>query len=108
MILDLRKYKPIKISGYIFIGFSLFALVFLRADLKEPGFREFLIIMSAWHFLIGLGLILRKMWGYHLFKSYLYLSYPGFPIGTTIAYFGLKYLKENDIKAFFNKHSLEI
>lgn len=56
---------------------------------------------------MGLGLTLRKIWGYYLFVVFLYLSYPGFPIGTLIAYKGLKYIKENDIKSFFN-NSLQI
>lgn len=107
MILDYKKYVPMKISGYFFICFALFALIFLRAALRESGFREFLIVMVAWHFFVGLGLILRKIWGYYLFVGYLYFLYPGFPIGTFIAYKGLKYIKENDIKQFFNT-SLQI
>jgi len=108
MLLDFKKYVPIKIIGYLFICVSLFSLVFLRAALKQPGFREFLTAITTWYFLIGLGLILRRLWGYYLFKSFLYLCYPGLPIGTTIAYYGLKYLKENNIKAFFNTRSLQI
>lgn len=109
MLLDYKKkYIPIKIVGYFFICFSMFAVYFFRAELKLSGFREFLIVVLSWYFLIGFGLILRKIWGYYLFVGFLYLSYPGFPIGTFIAYKGLKYIKENDIKAFFNKNSLQI
>lgn len=108
MILDYKKYLPIKITGYFFIFFSLFGIVFFRAALMEPGFRIFLTVTITWYFLIGLGLILRKIWGYYLFVGFLYLSYPAAPIGTFIAYKGLKYIKENEIKSFFNKHSLQI
>lgn len=107
MLLDYQKYIPIKITGYFFICFSLFAVFFFREALKESGFRDFLIITITWYFLMGLGLTLRKIWGYYLFVAFLYLSYPGFPIGTLIAYKGLKYIKENDIKSFFN-NSLQI
>jgi len=108
MILEYKKYIPIKITGYFFISFSLFSLVFFRAELREPFFRELLIVVLTWYFLIGLGLIFRKIWGYYLFVAFLYLSYPALPIGTFIAYKGLKYIKENEIKAFFNKNSLQI
>lgn len=108
MILDYKKYIPIKITGLVFIFISLYGIVLFRADLRGPDFGVFLTIMITWHFLIGLGLILRKIWGYYLFVGFLYLSYPAFPIGTFIAHKGLKYIKENDIKSFFNKHNLHL
>jgi len=107
MLLEYKKYIPIKITGYFFICFSLFSVYFFRAELREFEFREFLIVALSWYFLIGFGLILRRIWGYYLFVGFLYFSYPAIPIGTFIAYKGLKYMKENDIKSFFN-NSLQI
>ena len=106
MLLDYDKFRPVKIGGLFLLLIALFGLVCLIAVLEESGFRELVIIVTAWHLLTGLGVIFRTRWGYPLFKGYLYFIYICFPIGTYIAYKSLRYLKENHIERFFGELGL--
>lgn len=103
MLLDYDKFRPVKIGGFFLLLIAIFGLVCLVAVLKESGVREFLIIVTAWHLLTGLGVVLRTRWGYPLLKGYLYFLYICFPIGTYIAYKSSHYLEENHIKQFFRE-----
>jgi hypothetical protein len=108
MLLDYNKFRPVKKAGFLFILIAIFGLFCLLAFLKESGFRELIIIVTAWNLLTGLGIIFRTTWGYYLFKIYLYIMFICFPIGTYIAYKSLNYLKENQIERFFDKKAIEI
>jgi hypothetical protein len=72
---------------------------FPKIDVHE--FVMFFVLTSGWYLTTGIGILLRRKWGYFLFKFFLYIFLLGFPIGTFIAYKSLKYIKRNDIKTLF-------
>jgi hypothetical protein len=61
----------------------------------------FVITISLWYLITGIGILARREWGYYLFKSFLYVMFLAFPIGTIISYKSLGYMKRNNIKRFF-------
>lgn len=97
--------KPIIIFGYclILMGFIaiLMHLFSLKNDSHATNFTSFTVAVSLFHFIIGLGVILKKKWGYYCFRVYLYLLSIGFPIGTFIGLRTLKYIDKNNVKKFY-------
>jgi hypothetical protein len=97
--------RPIRIFGLLLIVFSILSsFIFIRNYLGRPisnGMIYFLVGVHFFHFLTGIGVIFLTKWGYVLFKLFLYISYPAFPIGTIISYYTLSYMKKNQIKKFF-------
>jgi hypothetical protein len=57
--------------------------------------------MGSWYLTTGVGILLRRKWGYFFFKSFLFFLLLGFPIVTFFAYKSLKYIKRNNIKTLF-------
>ena len=112
MIRNYKDYKPIRIAGQIFIFLGLFILFLAFFQLKESEeeyfFQIFAWVNICWYLFMGLGLLQQKIWGYYLLKIYLYLMAIGFPIGTYIGLNSLKYLKEKNIKEFFETKSIEL
>ena len=100
-------YRPLKYFAYFFIGIAFLGFVTLVLDLSKvkylPAVWTFVGSVSIFHFVLGIGVLLRKKWGFTIFKGYLYLLYVGFPIGTYIAHETLKYINENRIEKFLNK-----
>ncbi len=108
MIFDLTKFKPIQTFGIslLFIGAAGVFIYFLMHNSPNfvSPFKVFFICMVAWHLLTGVGIIIRKIWGFYLLKFYLYILMLGFPIGTKTAKKMFKYMEENQIKdLFFNR-----
>jgi len=64
-------------------------------------FIVFLVLVAAWYLVTGVGILLRRKWGYYLFKSFIYFLLLSFPIGTLVAYASLKFMKKNHIKDLF-------
>jgi hypothetical protein len=58
--------------------------------------------MGSWYLTTGVGILLRRKWGYFFFKSFLFFLLLGFPIVTFFAYKSLKYIKRNNIKTLLN------
>jgi uncharacterized membrane protein YfcA len=108
MLLNKDVFKPVQNAGIFFVAVAIFGFVFHKDSLNEPGFRWFIIIMTVWHLFTGLGILFKRIWGYYLLKFYLYVIVLGIPIGTWISMRSLKYIKENEIKRFFNSKSIEI
>ena len=102
---NLDIFKPIRIVGYCLLISGLSVLIvhlFLLGDTGYSlGFQFFMITNSFVQIFTGLGVILQKKWGYYLFKIVLYWLCLAFPIGTYIAFKGLKYLKVNKLERFF-------
>lgn len=98
--------KPIRVFGYFFLSVGCISVITHFLSLSETnytyGFRVFVLSVGLFHFLIGLGILLRKRWGFYGFKCYLYLLYIAVPIGTYIAVRTLEYLRRYDIKQSFN------
>jgi hypothetical protein len=84
-------------------GFCTLVLLYTIEDRPQDIhlFAIFFILMGSWYLTTGVGILLRRKWGYFCFKSFLYFLLLGFPIGTFIAYASLKYIKRNYIKTLF-------
>jgi len=112
MIRNYNDYKPVKIGGHIslFFGFIIILFEFFLFDDSESElfFQIFAWVNICWYFLMGLGLVQQRIWGYYLLKIYLSVMAIGFPIGTYIGLKSLRYLKEKNIKDFFIKQTIEL
>lgn len=97
--------KPIKIfSGILIVAsfIGIFKFFPLLADPEfDSSFKVFIIGMSIFHFITGVGLLIQKVWGFYLFKLYLFIWLLGVPIGTYISYKTLQYIKKHDLEKFF-------
>ena len=97
----------IKVYGSIIIvmGIGCIYTLFVSSyNNKQPIYNNvFVITITAWYLITGIGIISMQKWGYYLFKLFLYVLFLAFPIGTIISFKSLKYMKSNDIKNhFFN------
>ncbi len=112
MILDDNKFRPIRTFGTFLTAAGMFGIFALIAEYSAPKFDKgaiiFLIIMSGWHLISGLGILLRKRWGFILMKFYLYIMYLGVPLGTLLAKKILGYIKENEIELFFKGKEIRL
>jgi hypothetical protein len=88
----------------LFIGclYTIYISLYIEDYPKEHYY--FVIPMSAWYLLTAIGLLIRKQWGYYLFKFFLYVLFLAFPIGTIVSYKSLTYIKRNDIKDLFSNN----
>lgn len=80
----------------------LFDIVYLNDPDLSTYFKIFGVVISLWHLLGGIGVLLQKSWGLYVFKSYLYVLLLGIPIGTFIASKTLKYIKSNELDKLFS------
>jgi hypothetical protein len=73
--------RPIKIFGTVLFVIGFFGIIFDFIYLNDPevstGFKIFGVIISMWHLLGGIGILLKKIWGFYIFKSYLHVSPTG-------------------------------
>ncbi|MCP3876647.1 MAG: hypothetical protein GY699_26360 [Desulfobacteraceae bacterium] len=98
--------RPVIIFGYCLVLMSFIILLVHSSSERtsfKMEFRSFAISVSLFHFVIGLGVLLKKKWGYYCFRLYLYLISVGFPIGTFIGLKMLKYIDKHDVKKFFGE-----
>ena len=97
--------KPIKFFGGILIVASFIGIFMFFTLLVDPefdsSFKVFIISMLIFHFITGVGLLTQKVWGFYLFKLYLFIWLLGIPIGTFISWKTLQYIKKHDLKKFF-------
>jgi hypothetical protein len=97
--------RPVKIFGSILFIIGFIGIIFDFTYLNDPelstGFKIFGVVVSMWHLLGGIGVLLKKAWGFYIFKSYLYILILGIPIGTYIAFKMLGYIKRNNLKEYF-------
>jgi hypothetical protein len=105
-----KRERFLKTYGIVLICFSicciypLVTLYFMKDRPPKIDVHEFVmffVLTSGWYLITGIGILLRRKWGYFLFKFFLYIFLLGFPVGTFIAYKSLKYIKRNDIKTLF-------
>jgi hypothetical protein len=98
------RYRPITNWGYLLTGLGL--LGFLIIFTKLINVKYFWVVwffigtISLYHLALGIGIILRKRWGFNLFKGYLRLLSIGFPIGTYISKETLHYIESNEIESY--------
>jgi hypothetical protein len=106
-MLDYELFKPIRNFGLFlsFIGGLGFVVHF--ALITDPeytiGFQVFIILVSFFHFISGINIVTRNRWGFRNLKFYLYMLYPGFPLGYFFAKRTLKYIEAHNIEQYFKK-----
>jgi hypothetical protein len=97
--------KPIKIFSGILIIASFIGIFKFFSFLVDPefdsSFKVFIIGMFIFHFITGIGLLTQKIWGFYLFKLFLFIFLLGVPIGTLISWKTLQYIKKHDLEKFF-------
>lgn len=104
---DFETFRPIKRFGLFLIAIGILGintLFFLLSDSEiYLAAKFFILLASTFHLIIGFNIVSRNKWGFESLKIYLYLIYPGYPLGYYIAKATFNYIKTHNIKEFFNK-----
>ena len=106
--------RPLMVAG---VALILVAAAIAGGVLFYPGSPAFVakldrgglyVVMAVlapavfFYFLTGLGVILKSKFGYHLFRTFLYIHlFVGFPITTVFAYRALAYTQAASVKRHF-------
>jgi hypothetical protein len=102
---NIDLFKPIKMFGFCLILMGAVGLIMhflLRYNVSYAvEFVCFILFVSFFHVLIGIGVIFKKRWGYYFFKFYLYILYLAIPIGTYVSIKTFNYIKKNNIENLF-------
>jgi len=110
-MLDYNLYKPIRNFGYLILAVGVAGLFYLVVYSNDPEFflaaKIFVLAVSIFNLFIGYNIVSRNRFGYKSLKIYLYLIYPGFPLGYFYAKNTFEYIESNNIERFYNK-SLKI
>ena len=110
-MLDYNLFKPIRNFGLLILAVGVAGLFCLAAFFNDPDFfieaQILIIAVSAFNLFMGYNIVSRNRFGYKSLKIYLYLIYPGFPLGYFFAKKSFEYIETNSIEKFFNK-SLKI
>ena len=107
MLLDYDLFKPIRNFGLLIIVVGVAGLSCLVAFYNDPDFyfggKIFIAIVSTFNLFMGYNIVSRNRLGFKSLKIYLYLIYPGFPLGYFYAKKLLDYIKTNNIQEFYSK-----
>ena len=110
-MLDYQVFKPIRNFGLLLSIIGALGVVCHFTFMKHPEytivFQVFVMLVSVFHLFLGLNIVSRNKWGFKSLKLYLYLLYPGFPLGYFFAKKTFEYIETNKIEQFFRK-SLKI
>jgi hypothetical protein len=102
---NIDMFKPIKFFGYFFIGSGicvvLMHIAFQDEFTLDGQILFFTLFASIFQVALGLGIVLRKLWGYYLFKFILKCLYLAFPLGTLVAHRTLSYMDKYQIRKYF-------
>ena len=102
----MKTERFLNIYGWALIGLfvgCLYTLYAISTIESSPAFMGYFgTAITLWYFVTGIGILKRKIWGYYLLKSFLYLLLLSFPIGTFISYKSLKFMKKNSIRKEFS------
>jgi hypothetical protein len=97
--------SPIRNFGYFLIIVGLLGFALHLLTIGNPDYPAvagwFVRVISAYHLVVGIGLIRKRKWGLYSLKAYLYLWYIAFPIGTFIAHKTIKYIEKHKIEIHF-------
>jgi hypothetical protein len=89
------------------MAFGVAGLVCFIIFYNDPDFisggKIFVLVVSAFNLFMGYNIVSRNRIGYKCLKIYLYLIYPGFPIGYFYAKKALEYIETNKIEKFYAK-----
>jgi multisubunit Na+/H+ antiporter MnhF subunit len=100
-----KDIRPIIILSYVLIGSGIIGIFMSIRLLYNPNFensfRIFIITLTGWHLLTGIGIISLRRWGFLFLKFYLCVVYIGFPIGTIIASKFFRHIRSKNVKVYF-------
>ena len=107
-MIDYELFKPIRNFGSFFLAFGAARIICLIIFMNDTGFmfggRIFVLVASSFNLFMGYNIVARNRLGFKCLKIYLYLIYPGFPLGYFYAKKALEYIKENNIERFYVKN----
>ena len=106
-MLDYNLFKPIRNFGSLILAVGVAGLLCLVAFFNDPEFffaaKIFVLAVSIFNLFMGYNIVSRNRFGYKSLIIYLYLIYPGFPIGYFYAKKAFEYIESNDIEKFYTK-----
>jgi hypothetical protein len=65
MLLDYDKFRPVRAGGIFLVATGVIGFLFYFKYLIDSRFSWFILVMPAWQLVTGLGVVLRKTWGYY-------------------------------------------
>lgn len=106
-MIDYELFKPIRICGSFIMAFGVAGIICLIIFINDPEFMLaggiFVLVVSSFNLFMGYNIVARNRLGFKCLKIYLYMIYPGFPLGYFYAKKALEYIKENNIERFYEK-----
>ncbi len=99
---------PVKLFGWMAYLSSFLPIIVLTTT-SEQFDSVFLVFAGLYfciHFCMGLGVILQKHWGFKMMVYWWRFLLLGFPCGTILAVFALRYIKNNKIEFFYKRPCL--
>lgn len=88
----------------VYANLSTYLLLQFDVESEWPRWSYYIEIgTSIFSLVAGIGILIRRKWGYYLLKFVLYILFPSFPIGTYISWSSLKYMKKNNVKELYQK-----
>ena len=107
-MIDYELFKPIRNFGSLIMAFGVAGIICLIIFINDSevmfGGKIFFIVVSSFNFFMGYNIVARNRLGFKCLKIYLYMIYPGFPLGYFYAKKSLEYIKENKIERFYEKN----
>ena len=108
-MIDYELFKPIRNFGSFILAFGVAGIICLIIFMNDPEFmfegRIFVLVVSSFNLFMGYNIVARNRLGFKCLKIYLYLIYPGFPLGYFYAKKALEYIKVNKIERFYVKNT---
>jgi len=99
------RIRFLRIYAFVLVALAVLGLWVLHIASRSgrlSSLHDYCVMGVLVYYLVtAVGLLRRNIWGYYLFKFFLYLLIISFPIGTFIAYKSLRYMRESDVKSLF-------
>jgi hypothetical protein len=106
-MLEFELFKPVRNFGLVLSLVGALGIVCHIVYANDPqymiGAQIFVLVASTFHLFIGLSIVTRSRYGFRFLRLYLYLLYPGFPLGYFYAKKMFEYIEANKIERFFGK-----
>ncbi len=102
-----EAFKPIRNLGLLLISVGAAGLICHLAFMVDHDYiiiaQVFVVSVSVFHLFIGFNIVSRNRLGFKSLRIYLYLIYPGFPLGYFYAKRMFEYIEKNKIESFFRR-----
>ena len=67
---NINYFGPIRVFGFYFLLCAFICIILHFTSLSKPyytiEFQFFVLLMGLFHFLIGIGIFLKRRWGFHI------------------------------------------